>query len=48
VLSDHYNPITKTLALSEPVSNSDSIAAVGVATHEAGHTMALRLLGGRR
>jgi Zn-dependent membrane protease YugP len=37
VLSDHYNPITKTLALSEPVYNSDSIAAVGVATHEAGH-----------
>jgi hypothetical protein len=39
VLSDHYNPITKTLALSEPVHNSDSIAAVGVATHEAGHAI---------
>ena len=39
VLSDHYNPITKTLALSEPVYNSDSIAAVGVATHEAGHAI---------
>jgi uncharacterized protein len=39
VLSDHYNPITKTLALSEPVYNSNSIAAVGVATHEAGHAI---------
>ena len=39
VLSDHYNPITKTLALSEPVYNSDSIAALGVATHEAGHAI---------
>ncbi len=39
VLSDHYNPLTKTLALSEPVYNSDSIAAVGVATHEAGHAI---------
>jgi hypothetical protein len=39
VLSDHYNPITKTLALSEPVYASDSIAAVGVATHEAGHAI---------
>jgi uncharacterized protein len=39
ILSDHYNPLTKTLALSEPVYNSDSIAAVGVATHEAGHAI---------
>ena len=39
VLSDHYNPITKTLALSEPVYDSDSIAAVGVAAHEAGHAI---------
>ena len=39
VLSDHYNPLTKTLALSEPVYNSDSIAAIGVATHEAGHAI---------
>ncbi len=39
VLSDHYNPVTKTLALSEPVYGSDSIAAVGVATHEAGHAI---------
>src|SRR5437764_1138352 len=30
-LSDHYNPINKTLNLSEPVYTSRSIAAVGVA-----------------
>ena len=38
-LSDHYNPTNKHLALSEPVYNSDSIAAIGVATHEAGHAI---------
>ena len=38
-LSDHSNPMTKKLALSEAVYASDSIAAVGVATHEAGHAM---------
>ncbi|MDA1183309.1 MAG: zinc metallopeptidase [Acidobacteria bacterium] len=39
VLSDHYNPVSKTLALSESVYGSDSVAAVGVATHEAGHAI---------
>ena len=39
ILSDHYNPVTRTLALSDPVYGSDSIAAVGVATHEAGHAI---------
>jgi hypothetical protein len=39
MLSDHYNPVTRTLALSEPVYDSDSVAAVGVATHEAGHAI---------
>lgn len=38
-LSDHYNPINKTLALSEPVYGVPSIAAVGVACHEAGHAI---------
>ena len=38
-LSDHYNPQTKQLALSEPVHDSTSIAALGVATHEAGHAI---------
>jgi len=39
VLSDHYNPVSKTLALSEAVYGSRSIAAIGVATHEAGHAI---------
>jgi Zn-dependent membrane protease YugP len=38
-LTDHYNPLTKTLALSEPVYGSSSVAAVGVACHEAGHAI---------
>lgn len=36
-LTDHYNPQTKEICLSEAVFNSTSIAAVGVACHEAGH-----------
>lgn len=39
MLSDHYNPVTKTLALSDAVYGSDSIAAIGVAAHEAGHAI---------
>lgn len=38
-LSDHYNPATKKLALSEAVYSSRSIAAIGVACHEAGHAV---------
>jgi hypothetical protein len=38
-LSDHYSPLNKTLALSEPVYGSTSVAAVGVACHEAGHAI---------
>jgi Zn-dependent membrane protease YugP len=38
-LSDHYNPLNKTLALSEPVYGSPSVAAIGVACHEAGHAI---------
>lgn len=38
-LSDHYNPATKELALSPDVYSSHSIAAIGVATHEAGHAI---------
>ena len=38
-LSDHYNPLTRKLALSEPVYASPSVAAVGVACHEAGHAI---------
>ena len=39
LLSDHYNPLTKTLALSEDVYGSTSVAAIGVACHEAGHAI---------
>ena len=38
-LSDHYNPLTKKLALSEPVYDQPSVAAIGVACHEAGHAI---------
>ena len=38
-LSDHYNPLSKTLALSETVYATPSVAAVGVACHEAGHAI---------
>ena len=39
MLSDHYNPVNKTLALSENVYGSSSVAAIGVACHEAGHAI---------
>ena len=39
MLTDHYNPATKKLALSEGVYASNSVAAVGVACHEAGHAI---------
>lgn len=39
MLSDHYNPVNKTLALSDGVYGSSSIAAIGVACHEAGHAI---------
>lgn len=38
-LSDHYNPVNKTLALSSQVYQSTSVAALGVACHEAGHAI---------
>lgn len=38
-LTDHYNPMTKTLGLSPKVYGERSIAAIGVATHEAGHAI---------
>ena len=39
MLSDHYNPAKKSLALSEGVYDSRSLAAVGIAAHEAGHAI---------
>lgn len=38
-LSDHYDPRTRTLRLSEPVYGSSSMAAFGVAAHEVGHAI---------
>ena len=38
-LSDHYDPTAKVLRLSPDVYSSNSLAAVGVACHEAGHAL---------
>lgn len=38
-LTDHYDPKNRVLRLSESVFNSSSIAAIGVAAHEAGHAI---------
>jgi hypothetical protein len=38
-LSDHYDPRSKVLRLSESVYAGDSLASVGVAAHEAGHAI---------
>lgn len=38
-LTDHYDPRSETLSLSEGIFHSASIAAVGIAAHEAGHAM---------
>jgi Zn-dependent membrane protease YugP len=38
-LTDHYDPRTKVLRLSDSVGGSSSIAAIGVAAHEVGHAI---------
>lgn len=38
-LTDHYDPRTKTLRLSDTTYNSMSVAAIGVAAHECGHAI---------
>lgn len=38
-LSDHYDPRDKVLRLSQEVYQSRTLAAVGIAAHEAGHAM---------
>lgn len=38
-LTDHYDPRSKTVNLSDAVYGSTSIAAIGVAAHECGHAM---------
>lgn len=39
MLTDHYDPRTKTLRLSSEVYSSTSLSAIGVACHEAGHAL---------
>ena len=38
-LTDHYDPRTKTVSLSEDIYGQTSLAAVGVAAHECGHAV---------
>lgn len=38
-LSDHYDPRKKVLRLSNDVYSSNSLSAIGIACHEAGHAM---------
>ena len=38
-LSDHYDPKANVIRLSDGVYSSDSVAAVGIACHEAGHAL---------
>ena len=38
-LTDHYNPKTNSISLSDSVYGSTSVAAIGVAAHEAGHAL---------
>ena len=38
-LSDHYDPRTNTIRLSQSVYGQDTVAAVGVAAHETGHAL---------
>ena len=38
-LSDHYNPLSKQLVLSQDVFQGSSVASIGIAAHEAGHAI---------
>ena len=38
-MTDHYHPKKKVINLSEGVYNSTSVAAIGIAAHEAGHAV---------
>ncbi len=38
-LTDNFNPKKQTISLSDPVYGSSSVAALGVAAHEAGHAL---------
>ena len=43
-LTDHYDPRDNSISLSQDVYNSATIAAVGVAAHEAGHAVVMHAL----
>lgn len=38
-LTDHYNPVTRTINLSNEVYNGNNVAAAAVAAHECGHAV---------
>lgn len=38
-LTDHYDPRSRTLRLSQPVYSARSVAALGIAAHESGHAI---------
>jgi Zn-dependent membrane protease YugP len=42
-LTDHYNPVSKTLVLSSENYRGTSLAAIGVAAHESGHAIQHRI-----
>ena len=42
-LTDHYNPVSKTLVLSSENYRGNSLAAIGVAAHESGHAIQHRI-----
>ena len=44
MLSDHYDPRSKTLRLSQEVYFTPSVAAAGIAAHEAGHALVAKML----
>jgi Zn-dependent membrane protease YugP len=39
ILSDHYNPQTKTVSLSSQIYNGSHVAAAAIAAHECGHAI---------
>ena len=46
-LTDHYDPRSNVIRLSDAVYGSNSIASVGVAAHEAGHAVVMHMLPGQ-
>ncbi len=39
ILNDHYDPRDRSIRLSEPIFDTDSVAAMAVAAHETGHAI---------